>query len=82
MQATTIKLDPRLHRSIRKLKPSDQSLTGYVRDLVAREEKRRVLEAAADAYTALLLDHKAEAAAMNDWECAALAAAPKRRKRT
>ena len=41
MQATTIKLDPLLHRSIRKLKPASQTLTGYVRELVAREEKRR-----------------------------------------
>ena len=40
MQATTIKLDIKLHSAIRKLKPREQSLTGYVRELVAREEKR------------------------------------------
>lgn len=81
MRATTIKLDAKLHRSIRKLKPGDQTLTGYVRELVAREENRRALEAAADAYTHLLLAHKKEAAAMSDWESAPLAAPPKRRKR-
>ena len=80
MQATTIKLDARLHSSIRRMKPREQTLTGFVRDLVVREEKRRALESAADAYAALLEGHKDEAAWLTAWESAPLATAPKRRK--
>ena len=63
------------------MKPGDQSLTGYVRELVAREEKRAALEAAADAYAALLRKNKGEAEAMAAWESAPLADAPKRRRK-
>ncbi|MEI6535783.1 MAG: hypothetical protein WCN98_10615 [Verrucomicrobiaceae bacterium] len=62
MQATTIKLDSKLHTAIRRMKSQDQTLTGFVRDLIAREEKNRELEAAAEAYAALLDDKKSEAA--------------------
>jgi hypothetical protein len=81
MQATTIKLDPKLHSSIRRMKAREQSLTAYVRELVAREERRAALEAAADAYTALLARNKGEAEAMEEWESAPLADAPKRRRK-
>jgi hypothetical protein len=80
MQATTIKLDAKLHTSIRKLKPREQSLTGYVRDLIAGEERRRALEAAADEYEGLLASNKDEATWLKEWESAPLAVAPKRRK--
>ena len=80
MQATTIKLDPQLHSTIRKLKPRDQTLTGFVRDLVAREEKRRALESAADAYASLVAGSKDEAAWLASWEAAPLAESPKHRK--
>ena len=81
MHATTIKLDTRLHTAIRRLKPREQSLTGYVRELVAREEKCAALESAADAYAALLAANKAEAAWLAGWEAAPLAGAPKRRRK-
>ncbi len=50
MQATTIKLDPKLHSSLRRMKPRALTLTAFVRELVACEEKRRALEEAAEAY--------------------------------
>ena len=81
MQATTIKLDSKLHSAIRRMKPREQTLTAYVRELVAREEKRAALEAAADAYTALLAKNKSEADNMAAWESAPLADAPKRRRK-
>ena len=81
MQATTIKLDARLHTAIRRLKPREQTLTAYVRELVAREEKNAALEASADAYTALLSTNKDEAAWLAGWEAAPLAQAPKRRRK-
>ena len=79
MEATTIKLDSKLHIAIRRLKPRDQTLTGYVRELVAREEKRCALESAADAYEALLASNKDEAGWLAAWEAASLAESPKRR---
>ena len=81
MQATTIKLDPKLHGSIRRLKPRDQTLTGFVRELVAREEKRCALEAAADAYAVLLASNKVEAEWLAEWEATPLAEPPKRRRK-
>ncbi len=77
MNATTIKLDSRLHTAIRRIKSRDQTLTGFVRDLVAREEKNRELEAAAEAYSTLLDDSKDEAAFLAEWENAPLATPPK-----
>jgi hypothetical protein len=81
MRATTIKLDPRLHSAIRRLKPRHQSLTGYVRDLVAREDKRSTLESAAEAYVALMATHHGEAEWLAAWETAPLSEAPKRRRK-
>ena len=80
MQATTIKLDAKLRSSIRKLKPCDQTLTGYVRELIAGEENRRALESAADMYAGFIASNKDEAEWLRDWESAPLALAPKRRR--
>lgn len=80
MNATTIKLDAGLHSSIRRMKPREQTLTGFVRELVAREEKRRALESAASAYDELLRQDKEEAAWLAEWEAAPLATPPKRAK--
>ena len=79
MQATTIKLDSKLHVAIQRLKPREQTLTGYVRELVSREEKRCALESAADAYEALLASKKDEADWLAAWGAAPLADSPKRR---
>ena len=81
MQATTIKLDPKLHSAIRRMKPRDQTLTGFVRELVSREEKSRELEAAAEAYSALLDGNKDEVAMLDEWEAAPLTSTPKNSKR-
>jgi hypothetical protein len=77
MQPITIKLDPKLHSAIRRMKSRDQTLTDFVRDLVAREEKHRGLEAAAEAYATLLDGSKEEAAWLPEWESAPLATPPK-----
>jgi vacuolar-type H+-ATPase subunit H len=81
MQATTIKLDAHLHAAIRKLKSREQSLTGYVRELVAREEKRTALESAAGAYAELLAKYPEEAAEMAAWEDAPLVRPLKRTRK-
>ena len=79
MQATTIKLDSTLHSAIRRMKPREQTLTAFVRELVASEEKRRALEEAAGSYQALLASNKDEAAWLALWEAAPLAEAAKLR---
>lgn len=81
MEATTVKLDARLHAAIRRLKARDQTLISYVRELVAREEKRTSLHSAADAYAALLASRKGEAAWLGEWETAPLAEPPKRARK-
>ena len=81
MDATTIKLDAQLHAAIRRLKARDQTLTAYVRALVAREEKRSALHDAANAYNALLASSKNEAESLSEWEAAPLADAPRRRRK-
>lgn len=81
MQATTIKLDSRLHTAIRRLKPGEQSLTGYVRELVAREEKRAAFESAAEKYSSLLAKSKDEARWLAEWEAVPLSEPPKHRRR-
>jgi hypothetical protein len=81
MRPTTIKLDAKLHAAIRRMKAREQTLTGFVRELVMREEKKAALEAAADVYAALLGTHPDEAGAMAAWEAAPLADAPKRRRK-
>jgi len=68
MQATTIKLDSALHPAIRRMKPRDQTLAAFVRELVSSEEKRRTLEAAAETCGALLASNKDEAAWLAAWE--------------
>jgi hypothetical protein len=80
MEATTIKLDAQLHAAIRRLKARDQTLTAFVRELVAREEKRAALHQAADAYGALLARSKGEAEWLAEWEGAPLTVPPKRRR--
>ena len=74
-----MKLDPSLHTAIRRMKPREQTLTAFVRELVATEEKRRALEEAAGSYQALLAVNKDEAAWLASWESAPLAEAPRRR---
>jgi len=68
MQATTMKLDTTLHSAIRRMKPRDQTLRAFVRELVSSEEKRRTLEAAAETYGALLASRKDEAAWLAAWK--------------
>ena len=79
MQATIIKLDRTLVSTIRKLKCHEQSLIGFVRQLILREEKNRAMESAAADYTALLARSSDEVAWLASWESAALASAPKLR---
>ena len=81
MNATTIKLDAALHARIRRLRAREQSLTGYVRELVEREERVRRMEKTAAEYEALLAAHPDEGVWLAEWERAPLEAPLKASRR-
>jgi len=73
MKATTVKLHGEILDDIERQKPSDQSLTAFVREAVRRDLQRRQLREAAEAYCAHLAHHQEEGAWMEAWEQADLA---------
>ena len=80
MPATTIKLESDLVKKVTALKPKEQSISGFVRELIEKEHRTRANRAAALAYRQFLDDHPAERAAMEQWESARLVDEPKGRK--
>lgn len=72
MPATTIKLESDLVKKVTALKPKDESISGYVRDLIEKEHRARENRAAAGVYQQFLNDNPAERAAMEVWESAPL----------
>ena len=72
MPATTIKLEPDLVKKVTALKPKDESISGYVRELIEREHRARAHREAAVAYRQFLQDNPDERAALEVWESAPL----------
>lgn len=72
MPATTIKLDSDLVQKVTSLKPSDQSISAFVRGLIEREHRAREFREAATAYQRFLDANPEERAAMETWESAPL----------
>lgn len=72
MPATTIKLEADLVRKVTTLKPKDESISGYVRELIEREHRARAHRAAAATYQQFLRENQGERAAMEVWESAPL----------
>jgi predicted transcriptional regulator len=81
MSATTVKLESAILREIRSVKPPHQSLSAYVREAIERDVMRRRMKEAAERYRALMDQHPGEAADLEEWEAAPLAAAPKRSRK-
>ena len=74
MPATTIKLESELVKKIAALKTMDESISGFVRDLIQREHEARKNRAAAVVYQQFVEDNPDERAAMEVWESAPLVA--------
>lgn len=74
MPATTIKLEADLVKKVTSLKPKDESISGYVRDLIEREYRARANREAAVVYQEFLRENPQERAAMEVWESAPLVA--------
>jgi predicted CopG family antitoxin len=72
MPATTIKLEADLVKKVAALKPKDESISGFVRELIEKEHRVRENKAAAVIYKQFLEDNPDERAAMEVWESAPL----------
>jgi hypothetical protein len=70
MPATTIRLEADLVRKVMASKQSDQSVPGYVRELIEIEHHARESRTAAIAYQQFLAKNPDERAAMECWESA------------
>jgi predicted CopG family antitoxin len=72
MPATTIKLEADLVKKVSALKPKDESISGYVRELIEREHRARTHREAAVVYQEFLRENPEERLAMEVWESAPL----------
>ena len=72
MSATTIKLEADLVKKVAALKPKDESISAFVRELIEKEHRARENRASAVAYQRFLEDNPEERAAMEVWESAPL----------
>ena len=72
MPATTIKLEADLVKKVAALKPKDESISGFVRELIEKEHRARENRAAAVVYHQYLEENSEERAAMEVWESAPL----------
>lgn len=72
MPATTIKLEADLVKKVTALKPKDESISAFVRELIEKEHRARRHRAAAVEYQQFLQDNPVEKAAMEVWESAPL----------
>lgn len=72
MSATTIKLEADLLKKVAALKPKDESISGFVRELIEKEHRARENRASAVVYQQFLEDNPDERAAMEVWESAPL----------
>jgi predicted CopG family antitoxin len=72
MPATTIKLEADLVKKVVALKPKDESISGFVRELIEKEHRARENRASAVVYQQFLEDNPDERAAMEVWEAAPL----------
>ena len=59
-------------KKVTNLKPKDESISGYVRELIEREHRAREHRAAAVVYQQFLHENPEERAAMEVWESAPL----------
>ena len=72
MPATTIKLEADLVKKVTSLKPKDESISAYVRELIEREHRARANREAAGQYQQFLHENPEERAALEIWESAPL----------
>jgi predicted CopG family antitoxin len=72
MSATTIKLEADLVKKVAALKPKDESISGFVRELIEKEHQGTGKQGICGVYHQFLEDNPDERAAMEVWESAPL----------
>lgn len=80
MKATTVKVEGPLLVELERHKPKHQSLSAFVRDVLAREVRRLQMEDAADRYSEFLAREAGEREWLTAWDSADLIRPPKRRR--
>lgn len=75
---TTVKIESAVVREIAQVLEEKQTLTGFVREAVERDVRRRKMRRAAVLYREALSRDPAECGDMDAWEAAPLASAPHR----
>jgi len=81
MSATTIKVDGKLLQDIRAIKPPEQSVTSYVREVLEHDIRRQRMAEAGRRYRAFLNEHVDEASLVREWEAARLDQKPQNKRR-
>ena len=81
MKATTIKLEGELLSELEKAKPDSISLSAYVREVLAKDLRRRKLARAAASYAEFLEGNPEERSWLREWDETDLANAPERKNR-
>ena len=77
MSETTVKIDSRTLKDLKRIKRTDQSLTALIRDLLQAGIRRRKMSESADRYAEFLRTSPGEAEEMDDWASAPLERKPK-----
>jgi hypothetical protein len=81
MGATTIKVEGKLLDELTRAKPSNLSLSAFVRVILEREVLRQKLGDAAEQYARFLEKTPQEREWLSEWERTDLASPPKSRRR-
>ena len=82
MKATTIKLEGKLLENLEASKPTDQSLTAYVRTVLRENLDRIEVREAAVAYRAFVESNENEKALLDEWDQADLNTPPRSKNGT
>jgi len=81
MKATTVKVEGELLAQLERTKPSQQSLSAYVRTLLEQAIARQQMIDAADRYAEFVRDSPEERAWLTEWDSADLVTPPRRKRR-
>ncbi len=81
MPSTTIKVESDLLKDITRVKPKEQSISAFVREVLERDIRRRKMKEAAHEYQKFLAGQPEEEAEMEAWESARLSIAPAKKRR-
>jgi hypothetical protein len=77
MKTTTIKIEPPLIDELDRIKSKDQSMAGFVREVLKEKVNQQRLIKAAEDYVDFIASHPEEEMWLKEWEGTDLAVPPK-----